>query len=91
MIYTGKGHIDELQGLCLAQHSRCQRHIGQHDDICVPAPFRLDLRIRVLGIGHEGMTHGFQLPGVLFDHLIGNAQTFQQYDFHFVMFPLNLI
>lgn len=27
--------------------------------------------------------YGFQLPGVLFDQLIGNAQTFQQYDFHF--------
>ena len=91
VVHAGKGHVDELQVLCFLQHDRGQGHIGQHDDIRVTAPFRLDQGVRVLRISHEGVAHGLQLPGVLLDHLLGHTQSLQQYDFHVAMYLLNMI
>ena len=59
-----------------------QRHVGQHDHIGVFSPLNLHLGVGVLGVGGKavaGIDQGF---GTFFQHLLGNAQRFQQYNFH---------
>ena len=73
MVYASERNVDELEMLGRIQHRGIQRHVGEHDDIGIPAALGLDGRRCVLGICYERVAHLRKLLCVPFQYCVGYA------------------